>query len=69
MPAHEVWLPPLDTAPTLDRLVLGSVLTERVAPLSALRAPIGIVDRPFDQRRDLLLHAARHVVLLLLEIA
>jgi S-DNA-T family DNA segregation ATPase FtsK/SpoIIIE len=54
MPAHEVWLPPLDTSPTLNRLLPGSVPTERTGPLSTLRAPIGIIDRPFDQRRDLL---------------
>ncbi|MGV8875026.1 MAG: type VII secretion protein EccCa [Rhodococcus sp. (in: high G+C Gram-positive bacteria)] len=54
MPAHEVWLPPLDTAPTLTQLLPGSVLTERIDRLSRLRASIGIIDRPFDQRRDLL---------------
>ncbi|MEV6306872.1 type VII secretion protein EccCa [Actinoplanes sp. NPDC051861] len=44
-PAHEVWLPPLDRAPTL-----GQMLPETAAePLHALG---GIVDRPFDQRRD-----------------
>ena len=43
-PAHEIWLPPLDTPPTLDSLLPGSI--------SVLRAPIAVVDRPFDQRRD-----------------
>ncbi|MFD4366136.1 type VII secretion protein EccCa [Rhodococcus sp. NPDC058521] len=51
-PAHEVWLPPLDTPSTLDELLPRSILTEPVAPLSSLRAPIGIIDRPYDQRRD-----------------
>jgi S-DNA-T family DNA segregation ATPase FtsK/SpoIIIE len=52
--AHEVWLPPLDAAPTLDALLPRSILSEPVPALSALRAPIGIIDRPYDQRRDLL---------------
>lgn len=43
-PAHRVWLPPLDHSPTLDRLIGDSVGT--------LSVPIGLVDRPFDQRRD-----------------
>ncbi|MET9488708.1 type VII secretion protein EccCa [Nocardia sp. NPDC006630] len=51
-PAHEIWLPPLDAAPTLDQLVPRSVLTGDWNPVAALRAPIGIVDRPYDQRRD-----------------
>ena len=54
VPAHEVWLPPLDTAPTLTQLLPRSVLTDRLDPRTTLRAPIGIIDRPFDQRRDLL---------------
>ncbi len=52
--AHEVWLPPLDLPPTLDRMIPDSVLSAPVATIPSLRAPIGIVDRPFDQRRDLL---------------
>ncbi|NLE79274.1 MAG: type VII secretion protein EccCa [Rhodococcus sp.] len=51
-PAHEVWLPPLDAPATLDELLPRSILTEPVNPLSTLRAPIGIIDRPYDQRRD-----------------
>ncbi|MFE5289043.1 type VII secretion protein EccCa [Nocardia sp. NPDC056611] len=51
-PAHEIWLPPLGDAPTLDQLLPRSVLTGDWNPLAALRAPIGIVDRPYDQRRD-----------------
>ncbi|WP_280359032.1 type VII secretion protein EccCa [Nocardia otitidiscaviarum] len=50
--AHEIWLPPLDHAPTLDQLIPRSVLTGEHAPVATLRAPIGIVDRPYDQRRD-----------------
>ncbi len=48
MPAHRVWLPPLTESPTLDAL-LSSVEMDR--PLSV---PIGLVDCPFDQRRDVL---------------
>jgi S-DNA-T family DNA segregation ATPase FtsK/SpoIIIE len=42
-PAHEVWLPPLQAAPGLSDLLAES------AP--ELTAAIGIVDRPFEQRR------------------
>ena len=50
-PAHRVWLPPLAESPTLDSLLaragqLGS------APLTV---PIGLIDCPFEQRRDLLI--------------
>jgi S-DNA-T family DNA segregation ATPase FtsK/SpoIIIE len=42
-PAHQVWLPPLGAPPTLDALLTAA------APLSV---PAGVVDRPFEQRRD-----------------
>ena len=45
-PAHQVWVPPLGPAPTLDAL-LGAAVP---AP-TCLTAPIGIVDRPFEQCR------------------
>ncbi|WP_209883910.1 type VII secretion protein EccCa [Nocardia goodfellowii] len=51
-PAHEIWLPPLDEAPTLDALNPRSILTGEYSAIATLRAPIGIVDRPYDQRRD-----------------
>ncbi|MEV0075717.1 type VII secretion protein EccCa [Nocardia neocaledoniensis] len=51
-PAHEIWLPPLDEAPTLDQLVPRSILTGEYSAIATLRAPMGIVDRPYDQRRD-----------------
>ncbi|MFF3224918.1 type VII secretion protein EccCa [Nocardia suismassiliense] len=51
-PAHEIWLPPLDEAPTLDQLIPRSILTGEYSAVATLRAPIGIVDRPYDQRRD-----------------
>ncbi len=47
-PAHRVWLPPMTVSPTLD-----SVL-QRVGTRVALTVPIGLVDCPYEQRRDLL---------------
>lgn len=44
--AHQVWLPPLTTSPTLDQLLPGRV--------RGLKVPIGLVDRPFEQRHDVL---------------
>lgn len=43
-PAHQVWLPPLDAAPSL------AALLAEAAP-TALAVPIGVVDRPYDQSR------------------
>ncbi|WP_196248797.1 type VII secretion protein EccCa [Rhodococcoides fascians] len=53
-PAHDVWLPPLDRSPALDSLVGATDPAALAQRPATLRAPIGIVDRPFDQRRDLL---------------
>ncbi|WP_443076598.1 type VII secretion protein EccCa [Streptomyces sp. TRM 70361] len=60
-PAHQVWLPPLDTPPTLDQLLPPLVpdphlgLTTADWPMRGrLTVPIGIVDKPFEQLRDLL---------------
>lgn len=52
-PAHEVWLPPLDRSPTLDQL-LPRMLDGPPPSQGNLTAPFGVIDRPFDQRRDLL---------------
>ena len=58
-PAHQVWLPPLDVPPTLDQL-LPQLTPHPTRGLTAsgdrppLTVPVGIVDRPFDQLRDLL---------------
>ncbi len=67
VPAHEVWLPPLKDPPSLDLLLprgsasageLASDPAERAAdstrPTPFLQVPLGWVDRPFDQTRDLL---------------
>jgi S-DNA-T family DNA segregation ATPase FtsK/SpoIIIE len=45
--AHQVWLPPLTQSPTLDMLAPG-------AERRGLTVPIGVVDNPYEQRRDLL---------------
>jgi S-DNA-T family DNA segregation ATPase FtsK/SpoIIIE len=45
--AHRVWLPPLGSAPPLDELVRDTA----TAP-AGLTVPIGVVDRPFEQRRE-----------------
>jgi S-DNA-T family DNA segregation ATPase FtsK/SpoIIIE len=57
-PARKVWLPPLDAPSSLDELLPPLIDTElglRPADWGsgpALSAPIGLIDRPFDQRRD-----------------
>ncbi|MFI0719631.1 type VII secretion protein EccCa [Streptomyces sp. NPDC021224] len=60
-PAHQVWLPPLDLPPTLDRL-LPPLAPDHALGLTTvdwpgrggLTLPVGIIDRPFEQKRDLL---------------
>ncbi|PBC71092.1 S-DNA-T family DNA segregation ATPase FtsK/SpoIIIE [Streptomyces sp. TLI_235] len=61
-PAHRVWLPPLDVPPTLDELLPPLVphprrglTTEHAGSHGTLRLPLGVVDRPFQQLRDLLI--------------
>jgi S-DNA-T family DNA segregation ATPase FtsK/SpoIIIE len=57
-PAHQVWLPPLDQAPPLSlllgRLVPGDNGLNAPTWRDRLRlvVPVGIEDRPFEQRRD-----------------
>ncbi|HEY5836803.1 MAG TPA: type VII secretion protein EccCa [Streptomyces sp.] len=60
-PAYQVWLPPLDVPPTLDELLPPlaphpryGLTTENGEGRGSLRVPIGVVDRPFQQLRDLL---------------
>jgi S-DNA-T family DNA segregation ATPase FtsK/SpoIIIE len=61
-PAHQVWLPPLGNAPTLDQL-LPALVPDPTLGLSAagwpgnsrLIAPIGFIDKPFEQARDLMM--------------
>ncbi|WP_372491666.1 type VII secretion protein EccCa [Gordonia zhenghanii] len=46
-PPHPVWLPPLD-----DSIGLDAVLAETGRAPGGLRTVLGLVDRPYDQRRD-----------------
>jgi S-DNA-T family DNA segregation ATPase FtsK/SpoIIIE len=61
VPAHQVWLPPLDQPPSLDQILppLGvdsrRGLTVTVPDLvGRLQVAVGAVDKPREQRRDLL---------------
>ncbi|GAA2835622.1 type VII secretion protein EccCa [Crossiella cryophila] len=58
---HQVWLPPLVEPPTLDQLLPMLAPTEDRGLTSPgffgngrLTVPIGVVDKPYEQRRDLL---------------
>lgn len=59
--AHRVWLPPLAEPPTLDQLLPGLStdpqygLTVSGSDLrGTLRANVGVIDKPFEQRRETL---------------
>ncbi|WP_211192779.1 type VII secretion protein EccCa [Actinoplanes sp. TBRC 11911] len=60
--AHQVWLPPLGASPSLDQL-LPALVPDPDLGLSAIEwpgngqlvAPVGFVDKPYEQLRDLLL--------------
>jgi len=59
-PAHQVWLPPLTSPPTLDQ-ILPPLVPDPVLGLcpadwpgrGGLVVPVSIVDKPYDQVRDL----------------
>ncbi|WP_344125410.1 type VII secretion protein EccCa [Saccharopolyspora halophila] len=58
-PAHQVWLPPLDTPPTLDNLLPPLQQTDDRGYTAAgytgsgrLQVPIGLIDVPYNQRQD-----------------
>ncbi|MER8184879.1 type VII secretion protein EccCa [Kitasatospora sp. NPDC094015] len=60
-PAYRVWLPPLDVPPTLDELLpplaphpVYGLTTDGWAGRGRLSVPVGVIDRPFQQMRDLL---------------
>ena len=60
-PAHEVWLPPLNEPNSLDTLFPPLQPTEDrgLSPVGfygngRLQIPLGIIDKPYEQRRDLL---------------
>ncbi|WP_443056893.1 type VII secretion protein EccCa [Streptomyces sp. NBC_00669] len=60
-PARQVWLPPLDSSVSLDQ-VLPAIVPDPDRGMSAadyprlasLRFPLGMVDKPYEQSRDLL---------------
>ncbi|MFI7235155.1 type VII secretion protein EccCa [Streptomyces cyaneofuscatus] len=59
--AHQVWLPPLDNPPSLDEIlpglsaVPGRGLTQPgFEGAGRLVVPLGVIDKPFEQRRDTL---------------
>ncbi|MET0864037.1 MAG: type VII secretion protein EccCa, partial [Nakamurella sp.] len=60
VPAHEVWLPPLQEPPTLDLLLPRGSLrgagddTISVLASSFLQVPLGWLDKPYEQTRGLL---------------
>ncbi|MCV7183818.1 type VII secretion protein EccCa [Mycolicibacterium murale] len=53
-PAHEVWLPPLEDSPAVNSLLPDSRWDEPRNKNGRLLIPVGIVDRPYDQRRDVM---------------
>ncbi|MGH4035325.1 type VII secretion protein EccCa [Actinomycetota bacterium Odt1-20B] len=57
--AHQVWLPPLESPPSLDALLPGlAYVAERgltqpgYEGAGRLVVPLGLVDKPYEQRRD-----------------
>lgn len=59
--AHQVWLPPLDEAPSIDQLLPSLAASQErglTAPdytaLGRLTVPVALLDKPFEQRRDVL---------------
>ncbi|WP_431965576.1 type VII secretion protein EccCa [Actinacidiphila sp. bgisy160] len=60
-PAHQVWLPPLDEPFSVDQVLPPlTVSAERglhadgYTATGKLQVPVGLVDKPFEQRRDVL---------------
>lgn len=53
-PAHEVWLPPLEDSPAVNDLLPDPTWNDPRNINGRLLLPIGVVDRPYDQRRDVL---------------
>ncbi|WP_040788677.1 type VII secretion protein EccC [Nocardia paucivorans] len=54
-PAHEVWLPPLDESPSVDMLLPDPDWKSPVNRNGQLWMPIGVIDKPYEQRRDVLI--------------
>ncbi|MEU7764886.1 type VII secretion protein EccCa [Nocardia sp. NPDC049190] len=53
-PAHEVWLPPLDESPSVDMLLPDPDWRSPANRHGQLWLPIGVIDKPYEQRRDVL---------------
>ncbi|MGW5386491.1 type VII secretion protein EccCa [Nocardia sp. NPDC003963] len=53
--AHEVWLPPLDESPSVDMLLPEPDWRSPVNRHGELWLPIGVIDKPYEQRRDVLI--------------
>ena len=60
-PAHQVWLPPLDVPETMDSLMTDLTVVPGLGLVSPswrergrLRAPLGVIDLPLEQKRELL---------------
>jgi DNA segregation ATPase FtsK/SpoIIIE, S-DNA-T family len=61
-PARQVWLPPLNDSPSLDQLLPGIIpdaergmLASDFPGRGSLVVPLGVVDRPYEQSRELLM--------------
>lgn len=54
-PAHEVWLPPLNESPAVNQLLADANWSAPENLDGRLWLPMGVVDRPYDQRRDVLM--------------
>ncbi|MEZ0363597.1 type VII secretion protein EccCa [Mycobacterium sp. pUA109] len=54
-PAHEVWLDPLNESPAVNQLLPAPNWDAPENVNGRLWMPMGLVDRPYDQRRDVLM--------------
>ncbi|MCW3842884.1 type VII secretion protein EccCb [Micromonospora yasonensis] len=60
-PAHQIWLPPLTASPSVDALAgplavypARGLTVQDVLLRGALRVPVGLADKPYEQRQDVL---------------
>ncbi|WP_216911447.1 type VII secretion protein EccCa [Nocardia noduli] len=53
-PAHEVWLAPLDESPSVDMLLPDPDWRSATNRHGQLWMAIGVIDKPYEQRRDVL---------------
>ncbi|MFD9335681.1 type VII secretion protein EccCa [Streptomyces sp. NPDC060028] len=61
VPAHQVWLPPLEQAPPLDQLLPApapsperGLHAQGYTRSGGLVVPLGLIDKPYEQRREVL---------------